>query len=52
MIAITYQQNSQLTFTSSNLTEEIVEQEANYVQSLKTQERRQLTVSSCQLTSF
>ena len=33
MIISTYQQNSQLTFTSSKLTYETVEQEAKYVQS-------------------
>ena len=47
MIISSYQQNSQLTFTSSKLT---VEQEAKYVQ--KTPERHQLTVWSCQLTSL
>ena len=33
MIVNTYQQNSQLTFTSSKLTQETVEQEAKHVQS-------------------
>ena len=47
MIISSYQQNSQLTFTSSKLT---VEQEAKYVQ--KTPERHQLTVCSGQLTSL
>ena len=32
MIISTYQQNSQLSFTSSKLTKETVEQEAKYVQ--------------------
>ena len=45
MIISSYQQNSQLTFTSSKLT---VEQEVKYVQ--KTPEQHQLTVCSCQLT--
>ena len=39
----TYQQNSQLTFTSSKLTQEIVEQEAKYVESQK--ERHQSDVN-------
>ena len=33
MMISTYQQNSQLTFTSSKLTQETIEQEAKYLQS-------------------
>ena len=53
MIISTYQQNSQLTFTSSKLTLETVEQEAKYVQSLeKKKERNQNGVNNCAFMSI